>query len=118
MKKILIYAKNNITHVFQVVEVPVEGGTYVEYQSMEESPSATYITVGGQTNLPTSYPYTYTSSQSDVAVQSNQELMYGQPAVQYEVECVGDVGDEEALSAINLLAQASAAQYENVVSQI
>ena len=106
------------TFLLQVVEVPVEGESYVEYQPMEES-SDTYITVGAQTNLPTSYPYSYSSSQADISGQANQELIYGQPAVQYEVECVGDVGDEEALSAINLLAQASAAQYENVVvSQI
>lgn len=62
--------------------------------------------------------YIYTSSNGEVTIQGNQELIYGQPAVQYEVECVGDVGDEEALSAINLLAQASAQQYENVISQI
>jgi hypothetical protein len=62
--------------------------------------------------------YIYTSSSGEVSIQGNQELIYGQPAVQYEVECVGDVGDEEALSAINLLAQASAQQYENVISQI
>lgn len=60
----------------------------------------------------------FTSSTGDISIQGNQELVYGQPAVQYEVECVGDVGDDEALSAINLLAQASAQQYENVISQI
>ena len=95
-----------------MVEVPVEGESYIEYQPLE-------VTVGGQTPLPSSYGYAYTNSQADIAVQANQELIYGQPAVQYEVECVGDVGEDEALSAINLLAQASAAQYENVVvSQI
>ena len=63
--------------------------------------------------------YMFTSSSGDIsAMNGNLELVYGQPAVQYEVECVGDVGDDEALSAINLLAQASAQQYENVISQI
>ena len=103
--------------LIQVVEVPVEQESYIEYQQVEENPGA-YITVSQSAN-PTSYSYAYPNSQADISVQANQELIYGQPAVQYEVECVGDVGDEEALSAINLLAQASAAQYENVVvSQI
>lgn len=43
-----------------------------------------------------------------------QTVVYGYPSVQYEVECSSGVDqlDNEALSAINLLAQASASQEE------
>ncbi|KAK3575829.1 hypothetical protein CHS0354_015581 [Potamilus streckersoni] len=58
--------------------------------------------------------YAYTTSQAEISLAGQQgEVTVGQTAVQYEVECVGDVGDAEAISAINLLAQASAAQFES-----
>lgn len=108
----------------QVVEVPIGEHGYIEYQQVEEDKPQEYI-VGEADGVPVSgTQYIYTSPSGEVT----KELVYGQPAVQYEVECVGDVEveDEEALSAINLLAQASAQQYhqasanqyENVISQI
>ena len=88
---------------------------YIAYQPIEESPGS-YITVSANSANTGPYTFAYSSSQADISAHANQELIYGQPAVQYEVECVGD---EEALSAINLLAQASAAQYESAaVSKI
>ncbi|XP_045214544.2 uncharacterized protein LOC123564788 [Mercenaria mercenaria] len=102
----------------QIVEVPIEEHSYIEYQQVEEEKPREYIISENDGAAASSAQYMYTSSSGEVTIQGNQELIYGQPAVQYEVECVGDVGDEEALSAINLLAQASAQQYESVISQI
>ncbi|XP_052789672.1 uncharacterized protein LOC128224064 isoform X2 [Mya arenaria] len=118
----------------QVVHVQKVGGELIEVP-VEYQPIDTDSISGQNTDVSEHYIYTSTPS-GELSVHTSigdvtslpmgpedpgdggQELVYGQPAVQYEVECVGDVGDEEALSAINLLAQASAQQYENVISQI
>lgn len=101
-----------------VVEVPLEDQNYVEYETIDDDRPQEYVISANQVGSVGGNQYIYTSANGEITVQGNQELIYGQPAVQYEVECVGDVGDEEALSAINLLAQASAQQYETVISQI
>ncbi|XP_052263252.1 uncharacterized protein LOC127866613 isoform X2 [Dreissena polymorpha] len=89
---------------------PDSDGSMTQYMYATSSGDVAMHTSSGEITVQTS------SGEITVQTSGTQELMYGQPAVQYEVECVGEVGDEEALSAINLLAQASAQQYE--ISQI